>query len=41
MHREDVLKHYQSQLIKLSDACKSTVDRSLPRRQLVERDTDQ
>lgn len=41
VHREDVLKHYQSQLIKLSDARKSTVDRSLPRRQPVERDTDQ
>lgn len=41
MRQEDGLKHYQSQLIKLSDACKSTADRSLPRRQLVERNTDQ
>lgn len=38
--RGDVLKRYQSQLIKLSDACKSTADRSPPRRQPVERDTD-
>lgn len=38
--RGDALRRYRSRLIKLSDACKSTADRSPPRRQPVERDTD-
>lgn len=36
----DAPEHHRSELIKLSDACKSTADRNPPRRQPMERDTD-